>query len=114
MTELLEKHCEPCSGETAPLKPKEIFRLHEKVPEWLVTTGHKLVRKFVCRDFMTAIDFVGKVAEIAEAEDHHPTISIDYKRVRFTIWTHAIDDLSENDFILAAKIDQAFAEGDFQ
>lgn len=113
MTELTEKHCEPCTGETPPLKPKEIFRLHEKVPDWLITTGHKLVRRFVCADFLEAIAFVNRVAEIAEAEDHHPNITIDYKRVTFTIWTHAIDDLSENDFILAAKIDMAFEEGEF-
>jgi 4a-hydroxytetrahydrobiopterin dehydratase len=56
---------------------------------------------------------VTRVASIAEEEDHHPAITIDYKRVTFTIWTHAIDNLSENDFILAAKIDRAFDEGDF-
>jgi len=113
MTELTAKHCQPCTGETPALKPKEIFRLHEKVPDWLITTGHKLVRRFVCRDFLTALAFVNRVGEIAEEEDHHPNITINYKRVTFTVWTHAIDDLSENDFILAAKIDQAFAGGGF-
>lgn len=111
--ELTQKQCQPCTGDTPALKPKEIFRLHEKVPEWLITTGHKLVRRFVCQDFLTAMEFVNKVAEIAEGEDHHPGIAIDYKRITFTIWTHAIDDLSENDFILAAKIDAAFAEGEY-
>lgn len=107
-TELTQKRCQPCSGDTPALKPAEIFKLHEKVPDWLVTTGHKLVRRFTCEDFMDAIRFVNQVAEIAESEGHHPNITIDYKRVTFTVWTHAIDDLSENDFILAAKIDQAF------
>lgn len=111
-TELTQKHCEPCSGDTPPLKPAEIFRLHEKVPDWLITTGHKLVRRFNCEDFVDAIAFVNEVAEIAEAEGHHPNITIDYKRVTLTVWTHAIDDLSENDFILAAKIDQAFGGRD--
>ena len=111
MTEqLTKKHCQPCSGDTPPLKPEEIFRLHEKVPDWEVTSGRKLVRRFEFKDFMDAIAFVNRVAEIAEAEDHHPSITIDYKRVTFTIWTHAIDDLSENDFILASKIDEAFGE----
>lgn len=114
MTRLLEKRCQACTGDTPVLKPKEIFRLHEQVPDWLVTTGHKLVRKFTCGDFEKAIALVNRVAEIAEEEDHHPAITIDYKRVTFTIWTHAIDNLSENDFILAAKIDQAFAEGDYR
>lgn len=113
MTQLLEKRCQACSGETPALKPKEIFRLHEEIPEWLITTGRKLVRRFTCKDFDKAIEFVCRIAEIAEEEDHHPNITIDYKRVTFTLWTHAIDDLSENDFILAAKIDRAFAEGDY-
>jgi 4a-hydroxytetrahydrobiopterin dehydratase len=108
MTELTQKHCVPCSGDTPPLKPEEIFRLHEKVRDWDVTTGRKLVRRFEFEDFMDAIGFVNRVAEIAEEEGHHPNITIDYKRVTFTIWTHAIDDLTENDFILAAKIDEAY------
>ncbi len=112
-TELTQRRCEPCTAETPPLKPPEIFRLHEKTSDWAITTGHKLVRTFTCRDFVTAIDFVKRVADLAEAEDHHPNITIDYRKVTFTIWTHAIDDLSENDFILAAKIDAAFVEGGF-
>jgi 4a-hydroxytetrahydrobiopterin dehydratase len=109
MTETLtQKHCVACSGDTPPLKPEEIFRLHEQVPDWDVTSGRKLVRRFVFPDFPEAVAFVNRVAEIAEAEGHHPNITIDYKRVTFTVWTHAIDDLSESDFILAAKIDEAF------
>lgn len=110
MTELTEKRCQPCTGDTPPLKPAEIFKLHEKVPEWSVTSGHKLVRTFVLPGFLDAIGFVNAVADLAEAEDHHPNITIDYRNVTFTVWTHAIDDLSENDFILAAKIDALFAE----
>lgn len=109
-TELTQKHCQPCSGETPPLTEDEIERLHAQLSDWNVTSEHKLVKQFQCKDFMDAIAFVNRVAEIAEAEDHHPSITIDYKRVTFTIWTHAIDDLSENDFILASKIDEAFRE----
>jgi len=105
---LAKKHCEACSGDTPPLKAEEVFRLHEQVKDWEVTSGRKLVRKFVLKDFVDAMAFVNEVADIAEAEGHHPSITIDYKRVTFTIWTHAIDDLSESDFILAAKIDEAF------
>ncbi len=112
-TELTQRRCEPCTAETPALKPPEIFKLHEKTSDWGITTGHKLVRTFECRDFVAAIDFVKRVADVAEVEDHHPNITIDYRKVTFTIWTHAIDDLSENDFILAAKIDAAFAEGGF-
>ena len=109
MTELTKKHCEPCSGETPALKAEEVFRLHQRVPEWEVTTGRKLVRRLEFEDFVAAIGFVNRVADLAEEEGHHPNIAIDYRRVTFTVWTHAIDDLSENDFILAAKIDQLYA-----
>jgi 4a-hydroxytetrahydrobiopterin dehydratase len=106
--QLTEKKCKPCSGDTPPLSEEEIERLHQQIPDWNVTSEHKLVKQFHCKDFMDAIDFVNRVARIAEEEDHHPSITVDYKRVTFTIWTHAINDLSENDFILAAKIDDAF------
>ena len=108
MTELARKHCEACSGETPPLKAEEVFRLHQQVPEWDVTSGRKRVRRFEFEDFLEAMDFVNRVARLAEDEGHHPNIAIDYKRVTFTIWTHAIDDLSESDFILAAKIDELY------
>lgn len=107
-TELARKHCEACSGDTPPLKAEEVFRLHQQIPRWEVTTGRKLVRRFEFEDFVEAMDFVNRVAALAEEEGHHPNIAIDYKRVTFTIWTHAIDDLSESDFILAAKIDELY------
>lgn len=105
MTDLTSKRCEPCRGETPPLTGVEISRLGEEVPGWEVTGDHKLVRTFRGPDFVSAIDFVNRVAAIAEEEDHHPDIAVSYRDVTFTIWTHVIGDLSENDFILAAKID---------
>ncbi|MFN2382765.1 MAG: 4a-hydroxytetrahydrobiopterin dehydratase [Gemmatimonadota bacterium] len=111
MSDLIQKHCVPCSGETPPLTEAEIGQLKGDIPDWEVTSGHKLVKQFTCEDFLDAIDFVNAVAELAEEEGHHPSITIDYKVVTFTIWTHAIDDLSESDFILAAKIDAVFESG---
>jgi 4a-hydroxytetrahydrobiopterin dehydratase len=108
MTELTKKHCEACTGDTPPLKAEEVFRLHEQVREWDVTSGRKLVRRFEFADFVEAMEFVNRVAKLAEGEGHHPNIAIDYRRVTFTVWTHAIDDLSESDFILAAKIDELY------
>jgi 4a-hydroxytetrahydrobiopterin dehydratase len=67
--------------------------------------GKWITKEFAFKNFVAAMQFVNKVAEIAEGEGHHPDIHIHYNRVRFDIWTHAIDGLSENDFILAAKID---------
>ena len=109
MTELTAKHCQPCTGDTPPLGEDEIERLSEKVPDWEVTSGHKLVRRYQFDEFMEAVDFVNDVAELAEEEGHHPNMAIDYDEVTFTVWTHAIDDLSENDFILAAKIDGLYS-----
>lgn len=111
MTELTKQHCVACSGDTPPLKAEEVFRLHEQVPDWDVTSGRKLVRRLEFEDFIAAMEFVNRVAELAEAEGHHPSITIDYRRVTFTVWTHAIDDLTESDFILAAKIDELYGEG---
>lgn len=111
MTELTKKHCVACSGDTPPLKAEEVFRLHEQVPDWDVTSGRKLVRRLEFEDFVAAMEFVNRVAELAEAEGHHPNITIDYRRVTFTVWTHAIDDLTESDFILAAKIDELYGDG---
>ena len=108
MTELTKKHCVACSGDTPALKAEEVFRLHQQIPDWDVTSGRKLVRRFTFEDFVAAMAFVNRVAELAESEGHHPNIAIDYRNVTFTIWTHAIDDLSESDFVLAAKIDQLF------
>lgn len=110
MTELTKKHCVACSGDTPALKAEEVFRLHQQIPDWDVTSGRKLVRRFEFEDFVAAMEFVNRVADLAEAEGHHPNITIDYRRVTFTVWTHAIDDLSESDFILAAKIDALYAD----
>ena len=79
MTELVKKHCEACSGDTPPLKAEEVFRLHQQVPEWDVTSGRKLVRRFEFEDFVEAMDFVNRVAQLAEEEGHHPNIAIDYQ-----------------------------------
>ncbi len=108
MTDLTEKKCQPCTGDTPPLKAENVFRLHERVPEWMISSGRKLVRTFELDEFTDAIGFVNAVADLAEDEGHHPNITIDYNKVTFTVWTHAIDDLTENDFILAAKIDELY------
>ncbi len=78
--------------------------LKKEIPDWLLKGGH-LFREFRFGGFKEAISFVNRVAEIAEEEDHHPSILIEYNRVGIELWTHAIGGLSENDFIVAAKID---------
>lgn len=106
MSELLKKHCAPCEGGTKPLPPEVIAKLHTEVPEWKLSEDKKmLTRDFVLKSFPKAIDFVNVIADIAEMEDHHPTITIAFNKVRLELFTHAIKGLSENDFIVAAKID---------
>ncbi len=102
--DLAQKHCVPCEGGTPPLGAKEIEGYKKNVPGWELVDNKKISREFKFKDFRTAMDFVNKVAEIAEVEGHHPDIFVSYNRVRLELYTHAVGGLSENDFILAAKI----------
>lgn len=107
MGDLKEKRCIPCDGNTPPLSLEDLFEYKKQVDEdWRVADeGKKIKRDFIFADFKEAMVFVNKVADIAEAEGHHPDISISYSKVVISLWTHAIGGLSENDFIMAAKID---------
>lgn len=90
----------------APLIPVEIEKMRLQINSaWRVVDNKKLERVFQFKDFKEAMGFVNKVVAVAEAEGHHPDILINYNRVVLTSWTHAIGGLSENDFILASKID---------
>jgi 4a-hydroxytetrahydrobiopterin dehydratase len=103
--ELTRKRCVPCERGGAKLDGPSIMELLPEVPGWNVK-GDKLCKTFDFEDFMTAMQFLNRVAELAEKEGHHPDFCLhDYRRVDFTIFTHAVGGLSENDFILAAKID---------
>lgn len=104
---LAEKHCVPCEGGTEPLSAEASEKFVEEVDNWTIEDFKKLSKVLAFKDFREALTFVNKVGEIAEAENHHPDIGIfDYKKVRIVLYTHAIGGLSENDFILAAKIDE--------
>ncbi len=94
----------PCEGGVPKLTADEIARLAPQVPDWEVR-DERLHRTFTFPSFVDAMAFLNRVAEVAEAEGHHPDFCVHYRRVEMTIWTHAIGGLSENDFILAAKID---------
>lgn len=106
--ELQSKKCVPCEGGVPKLSPEEAATLLEHVPGWkLVENGDRIRREWRARNFLAAIDFFNKVAELAESEGHHPDLHlVGYRNVAIEVWTHAIGGLSENDFILAAKIDQ--------
>jgi 4a-hydroxytetrahydrobiopterin dehydratase len=107
-SELVQKKCKPCEGGVEPVLPDEARRQLEKLPGWMLSADGKAIRKeWVVKDFMTAIDFFKAVANVAEADDHHPDLHLSgYRNVAIELSTHAIKGLSENDFILAAKIDQ--------
>lgn len=109
MSDLTSKRCVPCEGGVAPLTPAEIKPYLAQISaEWHVEDDKKIEREFTFRDFNEAITFVNKVADLAEEEGHHPDFDIHYNRVEVELTTHAIGGLSENDFILAAKIDRLF------
>jgi 4a-hydroxytetrahydrobiopterin dehydratase len=104
---LKEKKCKPCSGEETPLKGNDVKEfLNELKGDWKSVDDKKIRNTFPFENFKQGIDFVNKVAELAEEEEHHPDVCIHYKEVEVEISTHAIGGLSENDFILAAKIDE--------
>ena len=106
--QLARGKCKPCEGGVAPLSLDESKSLLQAVPEWSITPdGKRLRRSWKVKDFLTALDFFQRIGTISEEEDHHPDLHLEsYRRVTIEIWTHAIGGLSENDFILAAKIDQ--------
>ena len=107
---LLDKKCVPCEGGAPPLAPEEIKKLQSQLTgPWQLIGQKKIQREFKFKDFMAALVFVNSVATLAEAEGHHPDITIHYDQVIIELWTHAIGGLSENDFILAAKIEKTNA-----
>jgi len=105
---LSEKKCEACETGTPPLVMKEVMEYLNQIPEWVIENNGKQIEKdFSFVDFKESVDFINKIAKIAEDEGHHPDINLhDYKHVKITLTTHAIKGLSENDFIMAAKIDE--------
>ena len=107
MSTLKESKCKPCSGEQSPLQGNELAQYQDKInKKWLIVNGHHLEREFEFGDFKENMEFVNKVANIAEEEQHHPDFHITYDSTKIVVFTHKIGGLSENDFILAAKIDE--------
>jgi 4a-hydroxytetrahydrobiopterin dehydratase len=98
-----QKKCVPCEGGTSPMAEGQACSLMPEVPGWDLK-GTTLERTFKFKDFLGSMGFVQKVAHLAEVQGHHPDIHISWNRVTLTLSTHAIKGLSENDFIMAAKI----------
>ena len=106
-TELTQKHCASCEGGVAMLSPPEVKAQLKALPDWKLTPdGLRIRREWRVKDFMAALDFFSRVGHIAEREGHHPDLHLTgYRNVAVELWTHAVGGLTENDFILAAKID---------
>ena len=102
---LSQQKCQVCEVGAPPMAQVDIDEHLKEVSGW-TQKENKIERLFKFADFKEAISFVNKVADIAEAEGHHPDIHISYSKVTITLWTHAVGGLSLNDFILAAKIDE--------
>ncbi len=110
MSDLANKKCIPCEGNIAPFDKSEIHKFLKKVDGWDVKSDEAksfyLIKKFSFKNFKESQNFVNKVGEIAEKENHHPDISFGWGYCEVKIFTHAIKGLAESDFILAAKIDK--------
>ena len=110
MNKLLEKKCVPCEGGVVPFDISEIHKYQKKVDGWNIIKDEKniylLQKKFNFKNFLESQKFVNEIGIISEREGHHPDISFGWGYAKISITTHAIEGLSENDFILAAKVDE--------
>jgi len=105
---LTQKKCRPCEGTEHPFEKNQAAELLKNIPGWqLDESGKGIFREYTMKNFMAAIDTINKVAAIAEKEDHHPDVHLSgYRKLKVDLSTHAIGGLSENDFIVAAKINE--------
>jgi 4a-hydroxytetrahydrobiopterin dehydratase len=106
MSDLISKKCIPCEGGVPALTVDEVATLLGQLKGWIMNSNNKISKEFQFVNFRHTMDFVNKIAILAESEGHHPDLFISYARLKVELYTHAIDGLSENDFIMAAKIDQ--------
>lgn len=104
---LLQKKCIPCEIGTPPLSSDQAEILRQQVASWTIVDNN-LTKEFKFEDFATALVFVNKIGAIAEEEGHHPDIFLSWGKVKVSLTTHAAKGLTENDFVIAAKIDQLF------
>lgn len=103
---LAKKKCKPCEDKTGKLNKEEAKHLLEEINTWKIVEDKHIEKTLQFKDFQSALSFVNKVGEIAEEEGHHPDLSIfSWNKVKIVLSTHSIGGLSENDFILAAKVD---------
>ena len=108
MDDLVKKRCAPCEGGVAPYAREAAQAMLKQLKGWIIEDG-KLVKLYPFTNYYQTMAFVNALAWISHREDHHPDLVVGYNQCRVSYWTHAIDGLSENDFICAAKCDALFA-----
>jgi 4a-hydroxytetrahydrobiopterin dehydratase len=113
MVELREMKCVPCRGDEPPVTGEELNRYHAQIPDWEVieVDGVKRLRRvFKFKNFAQALAFTNQVGQVAEREDHHPSLLTEWGNVTVTWWTHKIKGLHRNDFIMAAHSDNLYSQ----
>jgi 4a-hydroxytetrahydrobiopterin dehydratase len=107
MVNLSTEKCVPCEGNVKPIEDPELSQYLGGVRKWILVDGKKIEREIECKDFKEALHIVGEVGIIAEKQGHHPDINLhSWNKVKLTLYTHAINGLSKNDFIIAARINE--------
>lgn len=107
---LENKKCESCHPETPKLEGEELQKFYSQLEKgWELEEEHHLSKIFPFNNFREALDFTNRIGEMSEEEGHHPNIELSWGKVKVTVYTHAIDGLSENDFIWAAKADKQYS-----
>ncbi|MDB5097262.1 MAG: transcriptional coactivator/pterin dehydratase [Cyanobacteria bacterium RYN_339] len=102
--ELTNRHCVPCEGGVPKLGAAAVQDLLAQVTGWVLGDG-RIAKRLKFRDFAHLMAYVNRLADLAELEGHHPDFAVHYNILDVSVWTHAVNGLTENDFILAAKID---------
>ncbi len=113
MDHLSEQGCEPCQGNVSPVTEEEIAQYKPLIPEWQLLSEQQvsyLERSYTLPNFKTALNFAQKVGGIAEQQGHHPTLIVEWGKLTVQWWTHTINGLHRNDFIMAAKTDKIFQQ----
>mgnify|MGYP001251708108 CR=1 FL=1 len=108
MSKLTQKKCQPCEGIGEAYDKATAESKMEQITGWKIAEdGKSITREFITKNFVAAVTFIQKIADVAEAEDHHPDIHLTgYRKLRIDLSTHALGGLTENDFIVAAKINE--------
>lgn len=105
MVKFRDKKCDCTTGNVQKLTSEGIEELLKEVQGWKVVDNHHLRKEYKFKTYMDGVQFVNQLAAIAEEQDHHPEINLSWRKVTVEIYTHVVDGLTDNDFILAAKYD---------